>query len=71
MTRFSSLTTRAGSGLARNCKRGEGIISTFFQRLFSNRTNLKLTEKQEKLSGGLGACSPGKFLKIYMLEWLF
>ena len=36
-TRFSSLTTRAGSGEARNCKRGEGIISTFFQRLFFSK----------------------------------
>ena len=68
MTRlFSSLTTRAGSGVARNCKRGEGIISTFFQGIFFNRTNLKLIKKQEKLSGGPGACSLGKFLKIYMV----
>ena len=66
MTRFSSLATRAGSGVARNCKRGEDIISTFFQRLFFNRTNLKLIKKQEKLLGGPGACSPRKFLKIYM-----
>ena len=69
MTRFSSLrpTTRGGSGVARNCKREEGIISTFFQVFFFNRTNLKLIKKQEKLSGGPGACSPGKFLKIYMV----
>ena len=68
MTRFSSLTTRAGSGLARNCKRGEGIISTFFPALFFfNKTNSKLIKKQEKLSGGPGACSSGKFLKIYMV----
>ena len=62
MTKFSSLTTRASSGVARNCKRKEGIISTFFLAFFFfNRTNLKLIKKQEKLSGGLGACSPGKF----------
>ena len=34
MTRFSSLTTRAGSGVARHCKRGEGINSTFFPAFF-------------------------------------
>ena len=67
MTRFSSLTTRAGSGVAKNCERGEGIISTFFQRFFFNRTNLKLIKKQENLSGGPGACYPGNFLKIYMV----
>ena len=66
MTRFSSLTTRACSGVARNCKRGEGIISIFFQRLFFNKTNLKLIKKQENLSGGPGD-APGNFLKIYMV----
>ena len=61
MTRFSSLTTRAGRRVARNCNKREGIIYTFFQRLFFNKTNLKLIKKQEKLSGGPRACSPGKF----------
>ena len=51
------------TGVARNFKKGWSIISTF---LFG-RTNLKLIEKQEKLCGGTGACSPEKFLKIYML----
>ena len=30
MTIFSSFTTKDGSGVARNFKRGGGIISTFF-----------------------------------------
>ena len=34
MTRFSLVTIRAGSGVARNCKRGQGIISTFFPASF-------------------------------------
>ena len=39
MTRFSSPTTKAGSGVARNFKGGEeGIISTFFvKRIFSQQ----------------------------------
>ena len=62
MTRFSSPTTRAGSGGARNFKRRGGTFFTFFQRLFFGRTNLKLIKKQEKLyKEGPGACSPGKF----------
>ena len=61
-------TTRAGNGVARNCKRGGYIISTFFPgSFFFNRTNLKLIKKQEKLSRGSGTCSPGKILKIYMV----
>ena len=49
MTRFSSLPTKAGSGVARNFKRGGGIISTFFQAYFFGRTNFKLIKKQENL----------------------
>ena len=60
MNRFSSPTTRGGSGVARNFKRGRvGIISTFFvKRIFFGRTNLKLIKKQEKLSGGSGGMLP-------------
>ena len=39
----------------------------YFKRIFFIKTNLKLIEKQEKFYGGSGTCSPGKFLKIYML----
>ena len=68
MTRFSSLTTRGGSGVARNCKREGGHNFHFFSSVFFfNRTNLKLIKKQEKLSGGPGTCSPEKILKIYMV----
>ena len=46
MTRFSSSTTKDGSGVARNFKRGGGgIISTFYFGVFFRffgRTNLKL-----------------------------
>ena len=43
------------------------IISTKFSNvIFFGRTNLKLIGKQEKLYPG--ACSPEKFLKIYMLR---
>ena len=44
---------------------------TFYKSIFFGKTNLKLIEKQESLKGGPGACSLGKFLKIYMLQWLF
>ena len=40
MTRFSSSTTKDGSGVARNLKKGGGIISTFFPAYF-----LKLIKK--------------------------
>ena len=59
MTGFCSLTTRAGRGVVRNCKRG-GHNFHFFQRLFFNRTNLKLIKKQEKLSGGSEDMLPRK-----------
>ena len=48
MTRFSSSTTKDGSGVARNFKRGGGIISTFFQAYFFGRTNLKSVKKPRK-----------------------
>ena len=71
MTRFSSLTTRAGSGIARNCKRGKGINSTFFQLFFFNRTNLKLNKKQEKLSGVRGLDPPGNLHGVMAILVLF
>ena len=47
---------------------GGGHNFHFFQAsFFFNRTILKLIKKQEKLSGGPGACSPRKFLKIYVV----
>ena len=49
MIRFSSPTTRAGSVVARNFKRGGGIFSTFCFCVFFRQTNLKLIGKQEKL----------------------
>ena len=61
-----SPTIRTGSGVARNLKRG-GIFPHFFKRILFGRTNLKLIKKLGKFSGSPGACSPGKFLKIYML----
>ena len=60
--------TLVHTGVARNLKRGGSIISTYFSSVFFfGGTNLNLIEKQEKLSEGPGACSPGKFLKIYMM----
>ena len=53
MTRFSSPTTRAGCGVAKNFK-GGGIISTFFFIVFFSvfsRTNLKLIKKQGRARG--------------------
>ena len=35
----------------------------FSHVFFFGKTNLKLIEKQERLYGGPGECSPGKFLK--------
>ena len=67
MTRFSSLTTKGGSGVARNFKREGHNFHNFCQAYFFGRTNLKLIKKQEKLQEGPGACSPGNFSKIYML----
>ena len=60
---------RETSGVARNLKReGRAIISIFFQAyFFFSRTNLTMIEKQERLSGGPGVCSPETILKIYML----
>ena len=65
MTRFSSPTTRAGSGVVRNFKKGEGgIISTFFPASFFGRTNnLKLIRQQEKLWGGSGGMLPRKIFE--------
>ena len=61
MTRFSSPTTRAGCGVARNFKRGGGgIISTFFPEYFFCRTNLKLIKTTRKVVGGSGGMLPRK-----------
>ena len=50
---------------------GGAIIFTLFSSvfLFFRKNNLKLIET-EKALGGPGAFSPGKILKIYMLNWL-
>ena len=48
MTRFSSSTTKDGSGVARNFERRRGIISTFFPAYFFGRTNLKLIKRPGK-----------------------
>ena len=61
MTRFSSPTTRAGSGAARNIKKGRDIISTFFPAYFFGTTNLKLIKKQEKFKGVWGHALPENF----------
>ena len=66
MTRFSSSTTRAGSGGARNFERREPRGHKF-PAYFFGRANLKLIKKQEKLWGGPGICFPGNFLKVCML----
>ena len=43
-------TTKGGSGVARNFKRGRGHnFHIFCQAYFFGRTNLKLIKKQEKL----------------------
>ena len=71
MTRFSSSTTKAGSGVAKILKEGGGIISTFLvKHIFFSRTNLKLIKKQEKLLGVRGML-PQEILRIYMLQQLF
>ena len=51
MTKFSSPTTKAGSGVTKNFKGGGGgpFFHIFFQCLFFGRTNLKLIKKQERL----------------------
>ena len=69
MTRFSSSTTKDGSGVARNFKTGGGghNFHIFSSVIFFGRTNLKLTKKPGKFQGSLKACSPWKFLKICML----
>ena len=63
MTRFSSPTTRAGSGVAKIFMWGWGIISTLFQTYFFGRTDLKLIKKQEKLVGGPGGMLPRKMFE--------
>ena len=42
---------------------GKGGIISIFSSVFLCRTYLKLIEKQEKLYGGPGACSPVKFFE--------
>ena len=50
MTTFSLPTTRVGSGVARNFKRGKGHnFHIFFKRIFFGGTNFKLIKKQDKL----------------------
>ena len=49
MTRFFSPTTRAGSGVARNFKKGVKHNFHIFFTFFFGRTNLKLNRKQGKL----------------------
>ena len=53
-SRCYSLRHETG-GVARHLKReGRAIISIFFEAYLFGRSNLKLVEKQEKLSGGPG-----------------
>ena len=47
MTRFFSPNNQAGSGVARNFKRGGALFPHFFPARFFGRTNLKLIVKQE------------------------
>ena len=55
-----------------------GVFKVFLERAskcdivhlivcFSGKTNLKQIEERMAL-GGLGACSPGKFLKYYVVQ---
>ena len=56
-------------GVTRSFKREGGghNFHIFFKRIFFwGRTNSKLLEKQEKLLGVSGACSPGEILKLYL-----
>ena len=43
----------------------------FEGQFFSKRDNLKQIEKQIWFLKGPGACSPGKFLKVSMMQWPF
>ena len=60
MTKFSSPTTRAGSGVAKNLKGGYNF-HIFPQRLSFGRTKSKLIKKQEKLWGVRGHASRENF----------
>ena len=67
MTKLSSPTTKAGSGVARNLKRVEGHNNHIFSSVsFFGRTNLKLIKTQRKVLGGCGACSPEIFEKCML-----
>ena len=45
-------------------------MTSFISVCFSGRANLKLIEEKTAL-GGPGACSRGKFLKFYRVQWPF
>ena len=56
------------SGVARNFKREGAKFHLFCQaQFFFQQSELKQIEKIEKDLEGPGACSPGKFLKYYVL----
>ena len=42
-------------------------MTSFISVVFSVRSSLRQIEKQRKVSENPGACSPGKFSKIYVL----
>ena len=45
---------------------GHQIVTSFISVCFSGRVNLKQIEEKTTL-GSPGTCSPGKFLKFYMV----
>ena len=45
-------------------------MTSFISVCFSGRANLKQFEEKTTLEGP-GACSPGKFLKVYIVLWPF
>ena len=56
-----SPSTRTGSGVARNFKRGDHHFHIYFQRLFFGRTNLKLIRNKKNFSGVWKHAPPENF----------
>ena len=61
----------AGSGVARNFKKGGRHNFHIVLRVFFWKNKFETVGETRKALGGPGACSTGKFWKIYMPQWLF
>ena len=52
-------------------RKGQTNFDIISSVVFSGKINLKQVEEQKKALEDPGACSPGKFLKVHVLQWPF